>query len=266
MMQDETRVPRVVVKHYSGRISMERKRILITGGTSGIGLALARAWLAQGEEVVVCGGDPQRLEQHLSALPGLRGIRADITLAQDRRHLVGVMAEDVARPLTLVNNAGVQHPSRWTDWSEEQAARGAEEIATNVSALVLLTHAMLPHLLRSPTGTIVNLSSGLALAPRCSAPVYCATKAFVRSFTRALRDQCDAHAPHVRVVEVLLPLVDTPMTAGRGRRKLSPDSVASAVLRGLARDQREIRIGAARALPWLMRLSPSLGYRLLRNA
>ena len=75
----------------------------------------------------------------------------------------------------------------------------------------------------------MNVSSVLALAPKRSAPVYCATKAAVRSFSQALRYQLAATSS-IRVVEALPPMVDTAMTAGRTGRKMSPDSVADAIL------------------------------------
>jgi uncharacterized oxidoreductase len=244
---------------------MKRKRFLITGGTSGIGLALARACSALDQEVIICGRNVERLARAQHELSGVKAVRADLTQPDDRQRLVEMMSAEAERPLLLINNAAVQHPALWTDWTPEQAAWAAEEIALNVTGLVLLTHALMPVLLRAPQASIVNVSSGLALAPRRSAPTYCATKAFVHSFTRALRYQCEDAAPRLRVVEVLPALVDTPMTAGRGKRKMSPDAVAATVLSGLERGQTEILLGPARLLPWIQRLSPALAYWILRN-
>jgi uncharacterized oxidoreductase len=131
--------------------------------------------------------------------------------------------------------------------------------------VVALSAGLLPLLARQPSAALVNVTSGLALAPKRSAPVYCATKAAVRSFTRALRYQCEDGGLAVRVIEAIPPLVDTPMTAGRGRGKLSPERCAAEILAGVRRGAAEIPIGRTRLLRGLQRLSPALAYRIMRD-
>jgi len=166
----------------------------------------------------------------------------------------------------VINNAGVQ---TLTDFVEDNpttllpALR--REVAVNLDAVVALSTGLLPHLRRQPSAAIVNITTGLALAPKRSAPVYCATKAAVRTFTRALRYQCQDAAPHVHVVEAVMALVDTGMTAGRGTDKISAAAAAAAVIAGMAKGSTEIYVGKTRLLRPLMRLSPTLGYRLLRD-
>lgn len=111
----------------------------------------------------------------------------------------------------------------------------------------------------------MNVSSGLALAPKASAPVYCATKAAVRSFTKALRYQCEDAAPNVAVVEAIMALVDTDMTQGRGARKMSAHDAAAEVVRGLQRGAPEIWVGRTRLLKTLLRLAPGVAERMMRN-
>ncbi|MEV6207053.1 SDR family NAD(P)-dependent oxidoreductase [Kitasatospora sp. NPDC051914] len=112
------------------------------------------------------------------------------------------------------------------------------------------------------------VTSGLAYAPKRSAPVYCATKAGLHTLLDALRYQSEAATPHVRVQEVVLPLVDTPMTAGREgpARKLTAEAAAEAVLRGLGTGRRIVPVGASRALLAVHRLSPATARRILRDA
>jgi uncharacterized oxidoreductase len=130
------------------------------------------------------------------------------------------------------------------------------EIEVNLTAPVLLTEAALPELRERPRATLVFVTSGLALSPKASAPVYCATKAALRSFTRSLRWQLEGS--RVRVVEVLPPIVDTAMTRGRGAHKLTPDEVARDVVRGLAQGDDELFIGRTKLLRLVMALSPRL--------
>ena len=240
--------------------------MLITGGTSGIGLALAEAWSHRGGRIIVCGRDAGRLDAAARRVPGIRTLQADVATAAGRDRLCREIAGLAPGLSVLVNNAAVQHPADWLGrHAPGQAALAEEEIALNIGALVALTHALLPRLRAAPEAAVVNLSSGLALAPKKSSPVYCASKAFVTAFTRALRYQCEDAAPHLRVVEVLPPVVDTPMTAGRGRAKLAPAAVAAAILHGLARDRPIIDVGAVRLLRVVQRLSPALAFRLTRN-
>ena len=141
----------------------------------------------------------------------------------------------------------------------------AQELAVNLEAPVALTAALLPVLASQPQAAVVNITTGLALAPKKSAPVYCAAKAGLHNFTRALRYQTEAAAPHIRVQEIVPPLVDTRMTAGRGSGKLSPEAVADAVVRAIESGRAETCIGKIRLLKWLLRLAPSAAYRILRN-
>jgi uncharacterized oxidoreductase len=106
----------------------------------------------------------------------------------------------------------------------------------------------------------------LALVPKRSAPVYCATKAGVRTFTRALRYQCEDARLLVHVTDVVMTLVDTDMTRGRGRGKISAADAAAAVIAGIRRGAAEVFVGKTKILPVLMRFSPALGYRILRDS
>lgn len=245
---------------------LEGQTVLITGGTSGIGLALAETWSNRGGTILVCGRDAGRLVSAACCVPGLMTVQADIATPAGRAHLCAEVVRLAPSLSVLVNNAAVQHPANWLDGhTPEQAALAAEEVALNVGALVALTHELLPRLRAAPEAAVVNLGSGLTLAPKKSSPVYCASKAFVTSFSRALRYQCEDAAPQVRVVEVLPPVVDTPMTAGRGSAKLAPSAVAAAILHGLAHDRTIIDVGAVGLLRVVQRLSPALAFRITRN-
>lgn len=138
------------------------------------------------------------------------------------------------------------------------------ETIINFLSPVWMTTLLLPLLLNSNScASIVNISSGLALAPKMNSAIYCANKAALHSYSQSLRYQL-ANAD-IRVHEAILPLVDTPMTAGRGRNKLTADEAASGIIQGITRGVDEIYIGKARLLPMLMRLSPSLVKRILRK-
>jgi uncharacterized oxidoreductase len=170
------------------------------------------------------------------------------------------------RPTIVVNNAGVQFNHDWTETSPSgRDARARLEVAVDLLAPIRLTALLLDDLLAEERATIVNVTSILALAPKRNAPVYSAAKAGLRAFTRGLRYQLEPHT-HVRVVEVLPPVVDTGMTAGRGSNKMHPADVAREIVRGLERGDDEIWIGKARFVRVLLRVAPRFVARILRDA
>lgn len=248
-------------------MELQGRTALVTGGARGIGRELTRLLVEQGCHVVALGRDPASLEEVERSNWGMvTPWRLDLA---DREALEAALRDLPGRwpDLSLViNNAGVQAAA---DFVAGEAADRLEdlrrELAVNVEAVVALSAAALPVLRTRSDAALVNITSGLALAPKKSAPVYCASKAAVRTFTRALRYQCEDAAPHVRVVDVVLPLVDTDMTRGRGGGKIPPARAASAIVAGLRRGRNEIHVGKAALLPPLLRLAPSLAYRTLRN-
>jgi len=243
--------------------------VLITGGTSGIGLALARAFHARGNRVAVAGRSAERLALAAEQLPGLVTVQADLAVPGEAEGLLDDAVTRLGGLTILVNNAGIQCRHDYLEDDVVDVLREVRtEIAVNVEALITLSIRALPLLRAADESAIVNISSILAFAPKRSAPVYCASKAAVRSFTRALRYQVREGAPHLRIVDVQPPAVDTPMTAGRGRSrdKLTVDQVTRGILAGLARDAEEIPLGRTRSARWLLRVAPGWVYQRLRDA
>lgn len=248
--------------------------VLITGGGSGIGLALARKFYDAGNRVILVGRRAEKLAAAKAELEQARG--GPPQPGQEIRVFAGDVTEpaDIARLVetfpdtnVLVNNAGIQHMyDITTEPPADFAAKIEEEFRVNLIAPVLLTRAFWPQLIRHAGGgsaAIVNVTSGLALAPKASAPTYCASKAGLRSFTKALRYQLNPHK--IKVFEVLAPLVDTAMTAGRGSGKISPDQLATEFWRKWRRDQFEMFIGKSKLLNIVNRLAPSLAEKIMRK-
>jgi uncharacterized oxidoreductase len=251
-------------------VNLAGRTALVTGGARGIGRELTVQLVAAGAHVVAVGRSAEHLETLHDTIGGeahrVSTITADLADPVAVDALVAEVRDRHPEISVLVNNAGVQ---RLTDFTTEDptvtlpAVR--HEVAVNLTAVVSLTVGLLPLLASRPSAAVVNVSSGLGIAPKRSAPVYCATKAGVRSFTRALRYQCRTGAAGVRVVDVVMPLVDTDMTRGRGRSAITPEAAAGAVLGGLRRGSDEVYVGRAALLRTIMQVSPSLGYRLLRD-
>ncbi|GLF92884.1 SDR family oxidoreductase [Streptomyces yaizuensis] len=248
-------------------MNLTGRTVLVTGGTRGVGRALTRQLIGLGAHVVAVGRDPG----HLADLTAEYGDRVSAEVV-DLADPDAVDAFGDGLPArhpglgVVINNAGVQNLGDFLTGDPRDTRQVLRrELAVNLDAVITLSTGLLPHLRDQPSAAIVNISSGLAVVPKASAPVYCAAKSAVRTFTRALRYQCEEAAPHIRVMDAVLPLVDTDMTAGRGRGKISPAEAARAVVDGIRRDRAEILVGKARLLPALMRIAPSVGYRALRH-
>jgi len=164
---------------------LEQRKILITGGGSGIGLALAQA-LASTNDVVIAGRDVQKLERARASLPALQTLRLDVTLESAAQAAVAWMVNRLRGIDLLVNSAGVLHGQAFE--SEADSAM-SEEVAVNLLGSMKMTQVALPFLRQSDDGAVVFLSSGLALGASPGAAVYAATKAAIHSLARSLRTE-----------------------------------------------------------------------------
>ncbi|PZN98353.1 MAG: oxidoreductase [Hyphomicrobiales bacterium] len=176
--------------------------ILITGGGSGIGRALAQALHAKGNTVIIAGRRERVLEEVTQANPGMRSMLLDI---QDKADIAAFARDAVARFPALnvvIHNAGIMKPETQVD-----LAIAEETIATNLLGPIRLTAALLPHLLAQPRASVVTVSSGLAFVPMAATPTYSATKAAIHSWSMALRHQLQDTS--VEVVEIAPPYVQT---------------------------------------------------------
>ncbi len=180
-------------------------KILLTGASFGLGLAMAKEFLALGHRVVGCGRSDQKLLAARSTCPDLICVQADVTRAEDREKLFSTFAGEP--PDMLINNAAICHAHDYTNTFTLSSDRAREEIETNLAAPIELTRLFLSTRNLAEPATIVNISTPGALFPMEASPLYAATKAGFHSFTLALRRQL--RGTGVRVVEVFPPGLDT---------------------------------------------------------
>ncbi|MDO4231323.1 MAG: SDR family NAD(P)-dependent oxidoreductase [Lautropia sp.] len=243
-------------------MNIKGKKVFVSGGTEGIGAAIVRQLLNRGAVVVTCA----RNEPAAPMDAGVFFKRCDLTVAQDRDVLVSWIRAEHSDLAVLINNAALQNLVDFPKTGfEEIQEKTRQELALNLEAPIMLSAALLPVLASQPAAAIVNVTTGLALAPKKSSPVYCATKAALRSFTRSLRYQVEESMPHIRVQEVLPPLVETRMTSGRGSGKMSPEAVATALLSAIEREVDECYVGKSKLLKVVMRVAPGVAYRILKG-
>ncbi len=240
---------------------------LVTGGTAGIGREIALQLAKKGARVLIAGRNREAGEAVMAEASGeVRFIEADLGTGAGQAALIARVTAEAPDLALLVNNAGIQvnMPSEGIGDAGLMDAFRAE-IELNLTAPIALSFGLMPLLARRNRAAIVNISSGLALSPKRTAPVYCATKSGLGTFSRALRYRCEDAAPALAVQDVLMAFVDTAMTAGRGRNKMPAAEAARQVIAGIERGSPQIFVGKARLLALIARLSPALAYRILRN-
>lgn len=244
------------------------KSVLVTGGGRGIGLEIAKAFAKEGARVAICGRNEETLKAAARMIDeDVIYIIADLADSNALEQIATKIADQLGTLDILVNNAGIQlNYSLFERPYAEICQDIVREFKVDLVAPIKLSLALMPMLKASKSGAIVNIGSGLAIAPKTNAAIYCASKAGLRNFTRSLRYQAEQHAKKLRVVDVVLPMVRTDMTAGRGKGKIEPSQVANLIIKGLKKNNQEILIGKARILAVLMRLAPKLGYRILKTA
>jgi uncharacterized oxidoreductase len=224
--------------------------ILITGGATGIGYALAAAFIEAGNEVVICGRRENKLRDAEKQLAGIQTKVCDITDPAACKELIGWMKKNHPAFNILINNAGIQ---QILDLKEDVPVDAiAKEITTNLTAQVHLANLSIKHFLKLKEAAIVNVTSGLAFVPLAIMPVYCATKAALHSFSVSLRHQL--RDTGVKVFEIIPPIVDTELDHGsRGKRELKdrgipPKNVAAETLKALEGNVFEHPVGMAQNL------------------
>jgi uncharacterized oxidoreductase len=187
-------------------MELKGNTILITGGGSGIGFALASRFAQAGNKVIICGRRVEQLEDAKKKCPDLILLRADISTAKGREELLNEVLQKFPDLNVLLNNAGIQNRmpplTEKQDWSTHES-----EISTNLEAPIHLAMLFIPHLGHQKNPSIINVTSGLAFVPIHFLPTYCATKAALHSFTQTLRHQLKSTT--IRVVEIAPPAVNT---------------------------------------------------------
>ena len=184
--------------------------ILITGGGSGIGRALAEAFHAEENQVVIAGRRKELLDATTAANPGMKSAIFDIGNGSAIPSFADKLKADFPTLNVVIHNAGIM---RLESLRNGTVADAEATIATNLLGPIRLTAALLPLLLKQPQATIMTVSSGLAFVPMATTPAYCATKAAIHSYTQSLRYQL--RGTSVQVLELIPPYVQTHLMGAR---------------------------------------------------
>jgi uncharacterized oxidoreductase len=244
---------------------MEQRTVLITGGTSGIGLELAKQLRQRRNEVIVTGRDQDRLDAARRVVPGIHTFRSDVSEPEAIIALYDAVIAQFPALDTLINNAGIMRNLNLNK------RRGLDdvtrEIEVNLSGPVRMVQQFLPHLKTREDAMIVNVSSGLAFVPMPLSPIYSAAKAALHSFSLSLRVQLQGST--VTVIEVAPPGVETPLFRAefeqemKGQKGMNVAVLVQKIVSGIEAGHLEIRPGISNLLRAMSRIAPTFMLRQL---
>lgn len=220
-------------------MKLANNKILITGGASGIGFGLAERFIKENNTVIICGRRESALQEAKEKLPSVITKVCDLSDEKSRIELYNWIAENHSDLNVLVNNAGIQN---WMNISEDDFYEKAnDEITTNVLAPLHLTK-LFSNL--DALDTVINVTSGLAFVPFSTIPVYCGTKAFMRSFTLSLRHSLKDSK--IEVIEMIPPALNTDL-GGKGIHDAHPpvSEFVASVIEQMKEGKTELTFGTS---------------------
>ncbi|CUI59625.1 SDR family oxidoreductase [Achromobacter dolens] len=237
-------------------MQMTGNTIFITGGTSGIGRALAEQFHSLGNKVIIAGRRQALLDEVAAAHPGIEGIALDISDAADIDRVAAQLIRDYPTLNVLINNAGIMPFDDPSGRIDDAVSR--QILDTNLLGPIRLTSALIEHLKTQPRATIIHNTSVLAYVPIATNAVYSASKAALHSY--ALSQRFMLKGTSVSVQEIAPPWVDTDLIKKSGDPRAMPlDAFIAETMKGLATDAPEVFVEAIRAL----RDNPGIGEHAL---
>ena len=249
-------------------MKQSNQTVLITGGASGIGLALAKKFLANDNTVIITGRDLTKLENVKKENPKIHIFQSDVTHDGEVRLLKDTIKQKFKSLDVLINNAGIMNLVD-TGKEENDLQKQMQEIEINYKSPIRLLHYFLPLLKKSSNAVLVNVSSGLAYVPFAPAPVYSGTKSALHFWTKSIRLHLKPHK--IKVVELLPPVVDTPLAHGAdiaeddNLKPMPPEKLADIFWKGYMKGAEEITPGISNALKIMSRLAPAFIFKQLNK-
>ena len=244
-------------------MELKNSTILITGGTSGIGLELVKQLTDRGACVIITGRKEARLRDVKKRFPHVHTFQSDVSKPNDVEKLYDQVTYRFPTLNIIYNNAGEMRLMDLQD-SWLQLENITREIDTNLKGTIHIVHKFLPHLLSKGEAAIVNVSSAIAFLTYSSAPIYSASKAGLHAYTKALRLQLEKS--NVKVFEIFPPGVNTNLQndwliAPEPSQMMEVDKLVRVVVKGLEYNQLEIKPGLARVIKIVSRLAPDFFLR-----
>lgn len=243
--------------------------VLITGGSSGIGFELAAELLKRANTVIITGRDQSHLDAARAKAPGLNTIKSDVGDPSAVRDLFQKVITQYPTLNVLVNNAGIMRKINLHKMGSDLKDL-TREIEINLNGMIWMTAQFLAHLKEREAAAVINVSSGLAFVPMAIAPIYCASKAAIHSYTRSLRIQLKN--TNITVFELAPPATETPLFSGDfsnddlgGVKTMPVETLVKLALAGIEKGTPEIRPGPSNALMIMSRVAPNFIFKQLNR-
>ncbi|MGF7080967.1 SDR family oxidoreductase [Mucilaginibacter sp. UYCu711] len=240
-------------------MKLKNSTILITGGSSGIGLELIKQLNEEGvNTIITTGRDASRLEQAKSQFPQLHTFQSDVSDTLAISQLYRDIIKQFPQLNIIINNAGVMRDLDLLT-TKLDANEITAEIDINLSGSIKMVQTFLPHLVNQKEAAIINVSSGLAFVPFPASPVYSAAKAGLHAYTRILRIQLKQ--TNIKVFELAPPSTETPLLDAftglvDSSQNMAVDKMVNIAIKGILNDTMEIKPGASKILKLMSRLAP----------
>lgn len=232
-------------------MKLEGRTVLLTGGGTGIGRALARQLAAKGNTVLICGRRLGLLEETAGTSENIRPYRCDVTSGEEVQGMLDSISRDGYQVDTLISNAAILGFDSLAGGLDLANARTI--IEANLVGPIELTQRMLDGLRATADPAIIIVGSPAGLGPLANTPIYSSSKAGLHAYTLCLRYHLEGQ---VRVVEVFPPVVDTEMMSEKKWKKMSPDECARRIMKGVEQGQDQVWIGESKLFRFLQLVLP----------
>lgn len=242
-------------------MKLTERSVLLTGGGTGIGRALAHQLADRGNTVLICGRRMEPLKETAEGSELIHPYRCDLTRSEEVRRMLDDIREDAHRVDVLISNAAILGFESLAGGLDLDIAKTI--IDANLFGPIELTQRMLDDLRTAPDPTIVIVGSPAGLGPLANTPIYSTSKAGLHAYTQCLRYHLEGE---VRVIEVFPPVVDTEMLADKKWKKMSPDECARRMIRGIESGQEQVWIGESKLFRFLrLMLPPGRLFRVVND-
>lgn len=216
--------------------------VFISGGSAGIGLAIAKKLDAAGNKIIINGRSEERLQNALKQLDNAVALQGDLSLETDRIRIAEQLKKDYPEVNVIINNAGAAFTYLLSETLNAHE-KAAIEMNTNYLSVIHFTELLLPHLIQKTEAAVVNVSSIAVFGSHKLLPTYGATKAALHSYTVALRNTYEEEK-NLQIYEVYPPLVNTEFSAEiGGANGIPPQEVADELFLALKNNQYDVPVG-----------------------
>jgi len=241
-------------------MELKNSTILITGGTSGIGLELVKQLTVQGANIIVTGRKQDALNETKNKFPKVHTFHSDVSNPKDIAQLYKDVTSQFPDLNIIINNAGQMRLIDLQDKSLDLENIN-REVAVNLTGTIQMVHQFLPHLVTRKSAAIINVSSAIAFLPYSVAPIYSAAKSGVRAYTQALRLQLQD--TRIKVFELIPSGTNTNLQNDwilptDPKMMMDVDKLVTAVIKDLLKNKSELKPTIVGVIKWMSRIIPNV--------